>query len=297
MDAGAIPEAGGNVAMVSVSRTLVGRRLRRAVTYGSAVLVLVVMAFPLYGIILTSIQTEPDIRSRDVAFIPTYVETAHYRQIFDEASGIPVAESMFNSLVVAVATAFLTVALAVPAAYALHRMGVPGKRVILGGFAAIYVLPTLLFVLPLFITVVQLELHDTYIGLVLPYVAFTLPFMVWIMGSFVRSIPIEVEEMARIDGAGLRQLMFRIVIPLLRPGIFAGLLLGFILAWVEFLTPLLFTSDLSVLTVTLGLFRSTMDIAIGQLAAATVLTALPVILITAFFQRNISEVVTAGVER
>ena len=283
--------------MRGATRGSARRRLKRAATYGAAVLVLVVMAFPLYGIILTSIQTETDIRSRNVAFVPTYLQTEHYRQIFDESSGIPVAESMVNSLAVALATAFLTVAIAVPAAYALHRMKVPGKRLILGGFAAIYVLPTLLFVLPLFIAVVQLGLYDTYIGLVLPYVAFTLPFMVWMMRSFVRAIPVEVEEMARIDGAGLRQLMFRIVIPLLRPGIFAGLLLGFILAWVEFLTPLLFTSDLSILTVTLGLFRSTMDIAIGQLAAATVITALPVILITAFFQRNISEVVTAGVER
>lgn len=283
--------------MVALVGASAGRRLKRVLTYGAALLVLVVTAFPLYGIILTSIQTEPDIRSPDVAFVPTYIETEHYQRIFNETSGIPVAESMVNSLVVALATAFLTVAIAVPAAYALHRMSVPGRRIILGGFAAIYILPTLLFVLPLFIAVVQLGLYDTYIGLVLPYVAFTLPFMVWIMGSFVRAIPVEVEEMARIDGAGLRQLMFRIIIPLLRPGIFAGLLLGFILAWVEFLTPLLFTSDLSILTVTLGLFRSTMDIAIGQLAAATVITALPVILITAVFQRNISEVVTAGVER
>ncbi len=283
--------------MAQPARGSINRRLKQIITYGAATLVLVVMAFPLYGIILTSIQTEPDIRSRNVAFVPTYLETEHYRQIFDEASGIPVAEAMINSLIVALATAFLTVAIAIPAAYALHRMAVPGRKIILAGLAAIYILPTLLFVIPLFIAVVQLGLYDTHIGLVLPYVAFTLPFMVWVMGSFVRSIPVEVEEMARIDGAGLRQLMFRIVIPLLRPGIFAGLLLGFILAWVEFLTPLLFTSNLSILTVTLGLFRSTMDIAIGQLAAATVITALPVILITAFFQRNISEVITAGIER
>ncbi len=266
-------------------------------TYATAVLVLVVMAFPLYGILLTSVQTERDIRSRDVAFAPSYVTAEHYRQIFSGDSGVPVTESMVNSLVVAAASAVLTVAIAVPAAYALNRMRVPGRRIILGGFAAVYVLPTLLFVLPLFITVVQLGLYDTYIGLVLPYVAFTLPFMVWIMGSFVRSIPVAVEEMAQIDGASLPQIIFRIVLPLLRPGIFAGLLLGFVLAWVEFLTPLLFTSDLSILTVTLGLFRSTMDIAIGQLAAATVLTALPVILITTFFQRNITELITAGVER
>ena len=274
-----------------------GRALRRAATYIGAAVVLIVMAFPLYGIILTSTQTERDIRSADVAFAPTYITTEHYTRIFSASSGVPVAESMVNSLVVAVTTAVVTVAIAVPAAYALNRMRVPGRRLILGGFAAIYVLPTLLFVMPLFITVVQLGLYDTYIGLVLPYVAFTLPFMVWIMGSFVRSIPVAVEEMALIDGAGLPQLIFRIVLPLLRPGIFAGLLLGFVLAWVEFLTPLLFTTNLSMLTVTLGLFRSTMDIEIGQLAAATVMTALPVILITAIFGRNITEVITAGVER
>ncbi len=272
-------------------------RFRQVVTYGLAALVLVVMAFPLYGIFLTSVQTERDIRSRDVAFAPSYITTEHYRQIFSADSGVPVTESMINSLIVAVATAVVTMVIAVPAAYAINRLQVPGKRIILGGFAAIYVLPTLLFVLPLFITVVQLGLYDTYVGLVLPYVAFTLPFMVWIMGSFVRSIPVSVEEMARIDGANLAQLIFRIVLPLLRPGIFAGLLLGFVLAWIEFLTPLLFTSDLSMLTVTLGLFRSTMDIAIGQLAAATVVTALPVILITALFQKNITQVITAGVER
>jgi len=271
--------------------------LRRVVTYLAAALVLIVMAFPLYGIMLTSVQFERDIRSADVAFVPTYITTKHYTEVLAAESGVPVAESMINSLVVGVTTALVTVLVAIPAAYALNRMRVPGGRVILGGFAAIYVLPTLLFVMPLFITIVQLGLYDTYIGLVLPYVAFTLPFMVWIMGSFVRSIPISVEEMALIDGAGLFQLLIRIVIPLLRPGIFAGLLLGFVLAWVEFLTPLLFTSKLSMLTVTLGLFRSTMDIAIGQLAAATVLTALPVILITAFFQKNITEVITAGVER
>lgn len=274
-----------------------GSRWTQVATNGLAAVVLVVMAFPLYGIVLTSIQTERDIRSRDVAFAPTYVTTEHYGQIFSEDSGVPVTESMVNSLIVAVGSSVLTVAIAVPAAYALNRMRVPGRRIVLGGFAAIYVLPTLLFVLPLFITVVQLGLYDTYLGLVLPYVAFTLPFMVWIMGSFVRSIPVSVEEMARIDGASLLQLLVRIVLPLLRPGILAGLLLGFVLAWIEFLTPLLFTSDLSILTVTLGLFRSTMDIAIGQLAAATVVTALPVILITAVFQRNITEVITAGVER
>jgi multiple sugar transport system permease protein len=266
-------------------------------THAAAALVLIVMAFPLYGIILTSIQQERDIRSRDVTFVPQYIETGHYQAIFSPSSNVPVRKGMVNSLVVSLTSAVATVVIAVPATYALNRMRLPGARFILGGLVSIYLLPVLLFVIPLFVIWVRLGLFDSYLGLIIPYVGFSLPFVVWILGSFIRSIPVEVEEMARVDGATLPQLLLKIVLPLMRPGIFASLLLGFVFAWVEFLTPLLFTSDLTMLTVALGLFRSTIDIQIGQLAAATVITGLPVILVTILFQKQITEVVMAGAER
>jgi ABC-type glycerol-3-phosphate transport system permease component len=92
-------------------------------------------------------------------------------------------------------------------------------------------------------------------------------------------------------------LFTQVVVPLMRPGIIAALLMVFILAWVEFLTPLLFTSELKILPVSLGLYRSTYDIKIGQLAAAAVLTALPVLALTAIFQRMITQIITAGAHR
>lgn len=274
------------------------RRLAASVlTYAGAALVVIVMGFPLYGIVLTSVQEERDIRSRDVQFVPTYVITDHYERVLSADSGVPVRRSMVNSLVVSLSSAAATAALSLPAAYGLTRFRPRGTRLINGALASVYIFPTLLFVIPIFLVWSRLGLFDTYLGLIIPYTAFMIPFAVFVLCAFVRAIPVEVEEAARLDGANQRQILLRITLPLLRPGIFACLLLGFILSWIEFLTPLLFTSELTLLTVALGLFRSTIDIQIGQLAAAAVITALPVILITMLFQSQIRQITTAGVEQ
>lgn len=271
--------------------------LRRAIVYLAALVVLVVVAFPLYGLVLTSIQQDQDIRSRDTSFVPRYVEVEHYQEVLSAGHIVPIREAMFNSFLVSGLTAVIAVALALPATYALYRLPLPGRPYILAGLVSIYIFPLILFILPLYVRAAQFGLIDTFVGLVIPYVAFVLPFLIWILGAFLKAVPIEVEEAAMIDGANRWQILTRIVLPLMKPGIGAGLLMGFILSWVEFLTPLLFTRDLSILTVTLGLYRSTYDIEIGQLAAAAVLTALPVVLLTLAFQRVITQVITAGANR
>ncbi|TCJ15627.1 carbohydrate ABC transporter permease [Rubrobacter taiwanensis] len=273
------------------------KALRRLWVYPAALAVLVVIAFPLYGVVLTSIQREQDIRSRDVNFIPRYIELGHYQAVLDPGHIVPIREAMMNSFTVSVLTAVIAVALALPATYALYRLPLPGRSYILAGLVSIYLLPTILFVLPLYVRAAQFGLLDTFTGLVIPYVAFILPFMVWILGAFLKAIPVQIEEAAMIDGANRLQILVRVVLPLMKPGIGAGLLMGFILAWIEFLTPLLFTRELRILTVTLGLYRSTYEIEIGQLAAAAVLTALPLIVLTVVFQRAISQVITTGAER
>lgn len=273
------------------------RAFRGAWRYLAALAVLIVIAFPLYGLVLTSVQKEQDIRSRDVSFIPRYLEFDHYREVLGPGHIVPVKEAMLNSFAISALAAVIAVALALPATYAIHRLPLPGRRYVLAGLTSIYLFPTLLFVLPLYVKVVQFGLVDTYVGLIIPYVAFILPFLVWILGAFLKAVPVSVEEAALIDGANRMQVLVRIVLPLMKPGIVAGLLMGFILSWVEFLTPLLFTRELKILTVTLGLYRSTQEIAIGQLAAAAVLTSLPLILLTLVFQRIIAQVITAGAER
>jgi ABC-type glycerol-3-phosphate transport system permease component len=210
---------------------------------------------------------------------------------------VPVLPAMRNSLIVSTLAALISVLIATPAAYALNRMYFPKSKVILRILISIYILPTLLFIIPLYIAWVNLGLFDTYIGLLILYTTFMLPFTVWVLGSFVKSIPIEIEEAAKIDGATTTQLLTKIMIPLLRPGLFACLIFGFVLSWVEFATPLIFTSEIKMITVSLGLYRSTVDIQIGQLAAAAAIITLPVILITLILQKQIQQVILTGADR
>jgi ABC-type glycerol-3-phosphate transport system permease component len=204
---------------------------------------------------------------------------------------------MRNSLIVSTLAALISVLIATPAAYALNRMHFPKSKVILRMLISVYILPTLLFIIPLYIAWINLGLFDTYVGLLILYTTFMLPFTVWVLGSFVKSIPIEIEEAAKIDGASTTQLLTKIMIPLLRPGLFACLIFGFVLSWVEFATPLIFTSKIKMITVSLGLYRSTVDIQIGQLAAAAVIITLPVILITLILQKQIQQVILTGADR
>lgn len=269
----------------------------KIVIYLTSIAIAIFIILPLYVVTITSLQLERDIRSADLNVIPSYLDFRHYIAIFQADHIVPILPAMRNSLIVSLLAALIAVLIATPAAYALNRMHFPKSKIILGVLISVYILPTLLFIIPLYIAWVQLGLFDSYIGLLIPYVAFLLPFTIWILGSFMKSIPIEIEEAAKVDGANTRQVLTKIMVPLLRPGLFACLLFGFILSWVEFATPLIFTSDIKMITVSLGLYRSTVDIQIGQLAAAAIITTLPVLLITIFFQKQIQEVILAGANR
>ncbi len=268
--------------------------IHKMAVYIGALIVFLIMAFPLYNLFLTSVQRESDVRSPDISFIPEYIMLDHYQTVLSPGHIVPIREAMANSLLVSTLTALITMLLAVPATYALTRMRLRGRNYILLGLASIYLLPTILFVFPLFIQAVRVGLVDTYVGLLIPYVAFTLPFTIIILRAFLQGIPVEIEEAARIDGCNQFQLFFRIVLPLMKPGILAGLLVIFILSWIEFLTPLLFTRDIQILTVVLGLYRSTYDIHLGQMAAAAIIASLPVVLLITVFQRLITRVVVSG---
>lgn len=271
--------------------------VNKLIIYLTSGLVAFFVLIPLYVVTLTSLQLERDIRSPEINVIPQYLDFRHYLAVFQPDHIVPVLPAMRNSLIVSLLAALIAVLIATPAAYALNRMHFPKSKLILGVLISVYILPTLLFIIPLYIAWVQLGLFDSYVGLLIPYVAFLLPFTVWILGSFMKSIPIEIEEAAKVDGASTSQVLRKIMIPLLRPSLFACLLFGFILSWVEFATPLIFTSDIKMITVSLGLYRSTVDIQIGQLAAAAVITTLPVLLITIIFQKQIQEVILAGANR
>lgn len=264
----------------------------RILIYIAAVIVFVFMIFPIYTVILQSVQYERDVRTMDMKFIPNYITLDHFKTIFDPGHIVKIKEAMLNSLIISASTGILAVIIGLLSAYAVSRLRIKLGNYLLLGMASIYIFPTILFVIPLFILFVNLDLDDTYLGVILLYTAFVLPFIIWALKTFVDAIPIEIDQAARIDGCGLFKIFFYIYLPAMKPGIVAAFLFAFILSWIEFLTPLVFTNHIKMLTVELGLYRSTIDIDIGQLAAAAIVTIMPVVLLTLIFQKLIVQVVT-----
>lgn len=274
------------------------QRMARAVFLHSAALVVfLLMAFPLYGLLLTSLQPESVIRSRELVFIPRSLYFEHFRAALAEGHIVPLRQALVNSTIVSALTAILCLLVGLPAAYALSRLRVPGRNGILAALVSVYFLPTTIFLIPMFVLLVRWGIDDTIFSLVLTYSGFILPFVIWILKTFIDRLPLQIEEAARIDGCSHWQVMMRIVLPMARPGVLAAFAFAFILSWVEFLTPLIFTSNLKMTTVALGMFRSTIDIQVGQQAAAAVLTLLPVAILMLVFQRLITQVLMSGADR
>lgn len=272
------------------------RRARVVARYVLAYGLVAVLALPLYAVLLTSFQHEIEIRTRTVRLLPRNITLAHYEEVLRPGHIVPVQKATLNSLIVSGATGLVVVTLGSMAAYALARFSLRAGPWILYGLTSIYLAPTILFVIPLFVLATRLGITDTYLVLVLLYSAFTLPFIIWVLKGFFERIPRELDEAARLDGCTIPQALFRVVWPLAMPGIVAAFVFAFILAWIEFLTPLLFARELRILTVALGLYRGTADILLGQQAAAAVLATLPVAALLVVFQRQIVEILTGGAE-
>lgn len=272
------------------------RRIRLVVRYLLATSMVALLVLPIYAVALTSIQHEVDIRTRDVRLIPRYITLEHYHEVLRPGHIVPVKEATLNSLLVSGLTAGVVVLLGSMAAYALARFHLRAKAGILYGFTSVYTAPTILFVIPLFVLAARIGVTDTRLALVVLYSAFTLPFTVWILKGFFERVPREIEEAARLDGCTIPQVIRHVVLPLAVPGLVAVFVVVFILSWIEFLTPLVFTREVRMLTVSLGLYRGTADILLGQQAAAAVMATLPVIGLLVLFQRQIAEVLTGGVE-
>ena len=204
--------------------------------------------------------------------------------------------SLGNSLIVASATVAISTLVGVFGAYALARLRFRMQRPILLVFLSTYMVPPIALVIPLYLTMVRLHLLDTRLGLIIVYCTFTTPFVLWIMSNFMRTIPPELEDAARVDGCTRVGALFRVILPLARPGLLATMLFGFLVAWDEFLYALIFTSTPAAKTVPVAIaeFTGRYTTDFGLQAAGGVLAALPPVLIALVFQRYIVGGLAAG---
>jgi multiple sugar transport system permease protein len=202
-----------------------------------------------------------------------------------------------NSILISAVSAVVAVGFASPAAYAIARLPLPGKAVILFGVLAVSMFPQVSLISYLFKLMSLFGWVNTYMALILPYVAWTMPVSLWVLVSYFSQIPGDLDRAARIDGASRLQILIKIILPLAAPGVYSTALLAFIFAFNEFLFALMLTVDASARTIPVGiaLFQGLHgQIPWGQIMAAATLSSVPVAALALIFQRRIVQGLTRG---
>ena len=256
-------------------------------------LVLVIALFPLVYMIGTSVKHGDALF--DTSLFPASPSLDNYRQLFRDQ---PFGAYLLNSALVAGGAVALSLAVSVLAAYALGRVSFRGRGVLMMCILGVSMFPQVAILSGLFELIRALGLYDNLGALVLSDLIFTLPFTIWILVTFMRELPGELEDAARVDGVGVFTLIFRIFLPLLRPALAATSLLAFVSAWNEFLFALTFTISSSERTVPVAITMisgaSSYELPWGTIMAASAIVTVPLVLRGMLCQRPIVSGLTAG---
>jgi multiple sugar transport system permease protein len=268
--------------------------LARTLQYLALAGYVVFLGFPLVWLLSTAFKSAPELVSLHPTLIPRRPTLSNFSAAFREQD---LVHSAWNSLRVSVCASVLTTVVAVPAAYALARYRTVLRRVSVVWILVSQVFPVILIVVPLFLIMQQLGVGNSLTGLTLAYMVWLLPFALWMLQSYVRSIPVELEQAAAVDGAGKLRTLFSVVLPLLGPGVAITVMFTFISAWNEFFFALVLlqSPQLATLPLTLARFVGSEGIvALGPLAAGALLATLPGLLVFALLQRRISSGLLSG---
>lgn len=258
---------------------------RKLVTVYLPLLVfLIVLLFPFYWMVITSIKPDAELLSRDGNPFWVIAPTLdHFKKLLFETT---YPQWLWNTVLISVVSTFLSLVASVLAAYAIERLRFKGaKNIGLSIFLAYMVPPSILFI-PLANVVFNLGLFDTRLALILTYPTFLIPFCTWLLMGYFRSIPMELEECALIDGATRWQILVKVVLPLAVPGLISAGIFAFTLSWNEFIYALTFISSSEVKTVPVGVVTELVQGDVyqwGPLMAGALLGSLPVAFIYSFF--------------
>ncbi|GGE26052.1 ABC transporter permease [Pullulanibacillus camelliae] len=253
-----------------------------------------VIMFPFLWVFLSSFKPPTELYgSQAFNWIADHPTLNNYVSVFVD---YPFLNYLKNSFIIAASTTIISVLFASFAAYALARLRFRGKSVILGLTLSVTMFPQISTLSPIYIILMHLGLTNSYTGLIIPYITITLPLSIWILVTFFRKIPQELEESAKMDGATLMQTYRKIIFPLAVPGIFTTAILAFIAAWNEYLFALTINTDEAYKTVPVGIsmFSGQYSVPWGEICAATVVVTVPLVILVLIFQRRIVSGLTSG---
>lgn len=279
------------------SRMRWNRFLNRVLLYVMVAIFLFVVLLPFYWIFLSSITPKFQMFSIPPRYWPQQVTFDNYVNM---TRTIPFYRYFGNSLIFALGSSLVSVLLSFLASYALARIRFRGSNIVFMLFIASIAVPQIGTVVPLFEVLNRFGLINTRTGMIMLMSSLITPFTVWIMVPFIQQIPVEMEEAAMIDGARLPQVLWRVVIPVIKPALATMLIINFIISWNELLYPLVFATDRSTKTLSVGLVELAVDPAMGAgrpwdlMSALSVTMIIPVLLLVVFFQRSIVTGLTRG---
>lgn len=267
----------------------------RIALYLAAAVVTVISVFPFFYAISTSLKSGSALF--DPGLIPAAPSLDNYFNLF-RVSENPFGRHILNSVMVSFSVVALSLLIGVTAAYAFARIAFKGRGLLLVAVLAVSMFPQVAVLSGMFELIRFLGLYNRALGLVLPYMIFTLPFTVWVLTTFMRQLPKELEEAAIMDGCGPGRIIRSVFLPLLWPAMVSTGLLAFIAAWNEFLFALTFVigNDQRTVPVSISLITgaSRYDIPWGKIMAASVLVTAPLIALVLVFQRKIVSGLTTG---
>ena len=269
------------------------RHLGRIAFYLLIGAIILYAVFPFYWAIVSSLKSGSALF--EVEFWPRHPTLENYVALFREQ---PFARTILNSLVVATTATGLSLLLALTAAYALGRIAFRGRVPMLFVILSVSMFPQIAVLSGLFALIRAMGLYDSLAGLILSNLILTLPFATWVLTTFMRGMPRELEQAAIIDGANDWRILTRVFLPIMAPALSAAGLLAFILAWNEFLFALTFTLSTEQRTVPVAIAlisgATAYELPWGRIMAACVIVTLPLIILVLILQRYIISGLTAG---
>lgn len=261
--------------------------------YAALIFFALIALAPILWVFTTSLKPASEAMKFPPRLIPNKITWENYKFVFTNGY---LVRSLFNSFVVVIPSAFLSVIISALAAYAFARYRFKGRDILFNLMLGLFMIPVLMNLIPLYISLQKLNLLNNYLGLILTYQVLIVPLNIFMLKNYFETIPVELEEAAMIDGCSRLSALTKIVLPLIWPGLATASILSFRFAWNQFLFPLTFTSqpEMQVFQVAIYNFMGLYQVNWGYLTASIVIGMVPILIILMIFQRRFVEGLTAG---
>ncbi|WP_409368510.1 carbohydrate ABC transporter permease [Lysinibacillus sp. 38-6] len=262
-------------------------KLSTTLNYIYLTLLAIVSVFPLLWIIVSSVKSSGEMANNPLSFFPEKITFDYYFRVLNDLS---FTTNIKNSLLVSFSATFITIVVSALGAYGIVRFFPQAGKKMTKILITTYMFPPILLAVPYSIIIVSVGLVNTWTGLVITYLSFSIPYAIWMLIGFFQTVPLEIEEAAKVDGAGIMRTFLQVVLPIVAPGVVATAIYTFINTWNEFLFALLLINSSEKMPISVALYSLTGSEVLdwGEMMAASVIVILPSIIFFMIIQNKIA---------